>query len=110
MVQATLFKETFEEPKSHVGMLFWKWYYETGRASNNGNPTKEWIVHLPVIEKPSNYSDPKPILGFSTWKVVEVQDMPNKKIVMTLIEGIIPDGGGGGLFFGSLSPEPKLVR
>lgn len=105
-VDANLFKETQSctPPKNHVGMLYWRWWYQTQCL---GQP---WIIQLPVLATSHQSSDPQPIVGFSEWEVVAVEEMPEKRIEIRPRSGVSPTGGGGGAFFGLLSLEPKLVR
>jgi hypothetical protein len=105
-VDANLFKETQSctPPKNHVGMLYWRWWYQTQCL---GQP---WIIQLPVLATSHQSNDPQPIVGFSEWEVVAVEEMPAKRIVIRPRSGVSPTGGGGGAFFGLLSLEPKLVR
>ena len=73
-------------------------------------PTGTWPdLTVPIIDCDGNLSSGT-VLGFATIDLNEVQSAPQKKVVSTLQCNVVASGPPGGLFAGTYSNQPVLVK
>jgi Putative Flp pilus-assembly TadE/G-like len=97
--------------------LLSRWLLETGRTVIDPNaptytdPTKDWVVWLPVTDSDQTTGESK-VLGFVRVAIDWVDPPPDKTIKIRILEPYVAPPGipGGGAYFGIMALDPKIVK